>query len=95
MENQANLYLEIEFNKHRYFQVSERDIYLDLPITPWEAALGGTISVPTLGGKVEIKIPTDSQAGNKLRLKDRGLPGTPPGDQFVILQLIIPSVKNT
>ena len=91
---QGDLYLEIEFNKHRYFQVSERDIYLDLPITPWEAALGSTISVPTLGGIVELKIPADSQTGHKLRLKNRGLPGTPAGDQFVILKLVIPQAKT-
>ena len=91
---QGDLYLEIEFNKHRYFQVSERDIYLDLPVTPWEAMLGGTISVPTLGGKVELKIPADSQTGKKLRLKGRGLPGPPSGDQYVILKLVIPPAKT-
>ena len=91
---QGDLYLEIEFNKHRYFQVSEQDIYLDLPVTPWEAALGSTLSVPTLGGKVELKIPADSQAGKKLRLKGRGLPSSPVGDQYVILKLVIPLAKT-
>ena len=91
---QGDLYLEIEFKKHRYFQVSERDIYLDLPVTPWEAALGSTLSVPTLGGKVELKIPANSQAGKKLRLKGRGLPGSPTGDQYVILKLVIPPAKT-
>ena len=91
---QGDLYLEIEFNKHRFFQVSERDIFLDLPVTPWEAALGSTVSVPTLGGKVELKIPADSQAGKKLRLKGRGLPGSPKGDQYVILKLVIPPAKT-
>ena len=91
---QGDLYLEIEFNKHPYFQTSERDIYLDLPVTPWEAALGSTVSVPTLGGKVELKIPANSQADIKLRLKNRGLPGSPAGDQYVILQLVIPLAKT-
>lgn len=90
----GDLYLEIEFNKHRYFHVSERDIYLDLPVTPWEAALGSTVSIPTLGGTVELKIPANSQAGKKLRLKDRGLPGLPTGDQYIILQLVIPPAKT-
>lgn len=90
----GDLYLEIEFNKHRYFHVSERDIYLDLPVTPWEAALGSTVSIPTLGGTVELKIPANSQAGKKLRLKDRGLPGSPTGDQYIILQLVIPPAKT-
>ncbi|MCK4842075.1 MAG: DnaJ domain-containing protein [Methylococcales bacterium] len=91
---QGDLYLEIEFNKHPYFQVSERDIYVDLPVTPWEVALGSTISVPTLGGKVELKIPAESQAGKKLRLKGRGLPDSPAGDQYVILKLVIPPAKT-
>ncbi len=91
---QGDLYLEIEFNKHRYFYASERDIYLDLPVTPWEAALGSMVSVPTLGGTVELKIPADSQADKKLRLKGRGLPGSPAGDQYVILKLVIPPAKT-
>lgn len=91
---QGDLYLEIEFNKHRYFQVTERDIYLDLPVTPWEVALGCTVSVPTLGGEIALKIPADSQAGKKLRLKGRGLLGSPTGDQYVILQLVIPPAKT-
>jgi curved DNA-binding protein len=90
----GDLYLEVEFNRHPYFQVSERDIYVDLPIAPWEAALGATVSVPTLGGKVELKIPADSQADKKLRLKGRGLPGSPMGDQYVILKLVIPPAKT-
>jgi curved DNA-binding protein len=91
---QGDLYLEIEFNKHRYFQVSGRDIYIDLPVTPWEAAMGDTVSVPTLGGKVELKIPSGSQTDKKLRLKGRGLPGSPPGNQYVILKLVIPPIKT-
>ena len=90
----GDLYLEIEFNKHRYFQVSGRNIYIDLPVTPWEAALGATISVPTLGGKVELKIPSGSQTDKKLRLKGRGLPNSPPGDQYVILKIVIPPIKS-
>ena len=91
---QGDLYLEIEFNKHRYFHVSARDIFVDLPVTPWEAVLGGAVSVPTLGGKVELKIPPGSQTDKKLRLKGRGLPGSPPGDQYVILKLVTPPVKT-
>jgi curved DNA-binding protein len=66
------------------------DIYLTLPVTPWEVALGAKVSVPTLAGKVELTIPPASQGGQKLRLKGRGMPGTPPGDQYVILKIIIP-----
>lgn len=66
------------------------DIYLTLPIAPWEAALGATIVVPTLGGNVDLKIPANSQGGQTLRLKKRGLPGATPGDQYIILKIVIP-----
>ena len=90
----GDLYLEIEFNKHRYFHAQGHNILLDLPVTPWEAALGGNISVPTLGGKVELKIPAGSQTGSKLRLKGRGLPGAVAGDQYVVLKIVTPSAQT-
>ena len=86
----GDLYLEIAFQPHRLFRVDGRDIFLDLPITPWEAALGGTVTVPTLGGKVDLKIPPGSQSGQKLRLKGKGLPGKTPGDQYVMLKIVTP-----
>ncbi len=61
-----------------------------LPITPWEAALGATVPVPTLGGHVDLRIPAGSQSGRKLRLKGRGLPGSEPGDQIVVLEIRVP-----
>ena len=66
------------------------DVYLTLPISPWEAALGAKVSVPTLAGNVELKIPAASQGGQKMRLKGRGMPGSPAGDQYIILKIIIP-----
>lgn len=90
----GDLYLEIEFQPHRIFRAEGRDIYLTLPITPWESALGSTIAIPTLGGQVELKIPADSQSGQQLRLKGRGLPGRPAGDQYIILQLITPPAHS-
>ncbi|MGR9087264.1 MAG: DnaJ C-terminal domain-containing protein [Gammaproteobacteria bacterium] len=90
----GDLFLEIEFRPHRLFHVRERDIYLDLPVTPWEAALGATIKVPTLGGKVELKIPPGSQTGKQLRLKGRGLPASPPGDQYVTLKVVAPPAET-
>lgn len=86
----GDLYLEVDFKPHPFYRVEGKDIYLDLPITPWEAALGATISVPTPGGKVDMKIPAGSQSGKKLRLKGKGLPGKPPGDEYVILQIETP-----
>lgn len=91
----GDLFIQIQFIPHPYFRVDNKDIMLNLPITPWEAALGTTISIPTLGGKVEIKIPANSQSGKKFRLKGRGLGGKSPGDQYVILQMVTPSANST
>ena len=90
----GDLYLEVTFAPHPLFHAEKRDIHLDLPITPWEAALGATITVPTLGGKVDVKVPAGSQTGRKLRLKGRGLPGKPPGDQYVILAIMAPPAST-
>ncbi|MDM8561705.1 DnaJ C-terminal domain-containing protein [Candidatus Parabeggiatoa sp. HSG14] len=89
--SRGDLYLKIEFKPHRFYRIEGKDIYLTLPITPWEAALGSTIAVPTLGGKVELKIPVDSESGQKLRLKGRGFPG---GDQYIMLQMVTPSANT-
>ena len=90
----GDLYLEVEYNQHRFFQAKGKDIYLELPVTPWEAAMGGTVPVPTLGGKVEVKIPPGSQSGTQLRLKGRGLPAASPGDQFVTLKIFTPPATS-
>ena len=86
----GDLYLEIHISPHAHFSLQDKDIYLTLPITPWEAALGGKVTIPTLGGNVEMKIAPGVKAGQKLRLKGRGMPGTPPGDQYVLLQIVAP-----
>lgn len=86
----GDLFLEIKFHRHPVFSAEGKDIYVDLPVTPWEAALGEKIPVPTLSGKVELKIPANSQSGQKLRIKGHGLPGSPVGDQYVILRIVIP-----
>ena len=86
----GDLYLEILIAPHPVFQAEGRDVYVSLPITPWEAALGAKVPVPTLGGKVEMKIPPGAQSGQKLRLKGRGLPGKPAGDQYLVLQIHAP-----
>ncbi|MCI4567150.1 DnaJ C-terminal domain-containing protein [Lysobacter sp. CFH 32150] len=91
---QGDLLLEIEYAAHPRFEVDGRNIVHVLAVAPWEAALGATVSVPTLGGPVELKIPADSEAGRKLRLRGRGLPGTPPGDQIVELEVLAPRVHN-
>jgi len=90
----GDLLLEIAFNSHPLYRVSETDIYLDLPVTPWEAALGAKIKVPTPEGSVDLKIPANSRQGSKLRLKGRGLPGKTPGDFFVVLQIALPPANT-
>ncbi len=86
----GDLYLEIELRPHALYRVEGRDVYLQLPVSPWEAALGARIAVPTLDGRVDMKIPASSQTGRKLRLKGRGLPGSPAGDQYVVLSIVTP-----
>ncbi len=90
----GDLYLEIEFRPHSLYRVDGRDLYLDLPVSPWEAALGATVKIPTLGGIVELKIPEGSISGRKLRLKGRGIPGNPPGDFYVILTIALPPADS-
>lgn len=92
--SRGDLFLEVELQAHPYFRVDGKDVYLDLPITPWEAALGAKVKVPTLGGRVDLKIPSGSQSGVKLRLKGRGLGGHTRGDQFVVLQIATPSADS-
>lgn len=91
---QGDLYLEVTFEPHPFYKPEGRDIYVDLPVTPWEAALGARITVPTLGGKVGLKIPAGSQTGIKMRIKGKGLPGTPAADEYVILQIMTPGPKT-
>lgn len=90
----GNLLLEVEYAPHPQFEVDGRNIIHVLALTPWQAALGATLSVPTLGGAVELKIPADSDSGRKLRLRGRGLPGTPPGDQIVELEVTAPRAET-
>ncbi|AKS41618.1 DnaJ C-terminal domain-containing protein [Wenzhouxiangella marina] len=90
----GDLYLEVALKPHRLFEVHGRDIHLQLPIAPWEAALGAKITVPTLAGKVTMNIPPGSSSGKRLRLKGRGLPGKSPGDQYVILKVVVPPADD-
>jgi curved DNA-binding protein len=90
----GDLYLEIEFQAHHLYRAEGKDVYMTLPITPWEAALGCAVVVPTLDGKVEIKIPANSKSGQKLRLKGRGFSSHPPGDYYIVLQIVTPTADS-
>jgi len=90
----GDLYLEVHILPDRRFALDRRDVTLSFPVAPWEAALGATVTVPTLGGDVEMHIPAGAQAGQKLRLRGRGLPGQPPGDQYVQLKVVLPPASS-
>ncbi len=87
----GDLYIALRLLPHKLFRVSGRDLYLDLPIAPWEAVLGATIEIPTLGAPVRLKIKPVTQAGQQLRLAKRGLPKPgQEGDLYVIVQIVVP-----
>ncbi|MDA4848481.1 DnaJ C-terminal domain-containing protein [Hoeflea poritis] len=90
----GDLYMEVHFPEDGAYSVEGRDVYFDLPITPWEAALGGKVKAPTPNGNVELKIPQNARAGQKLRLKGRGIPGKPAGDLYAVLQIAVPPAKS-
>ncbi|HUG99755.1 MAG TPA: DnaJ C-terminal domain-containing protein [Gammaproteobacteria bacterium] len=90
----GDLFMEVAFEPHPVFEADGRNILVTLPVTPWEAALGETVGVPTLGGRVDLKIPAGSQSGRRLRLKGRGLPGSPAGDQIVTLRIETPPAAS-
>ncbi|OGA95407.1 MAG: cytochrome C biogenesis protein [Burkholderiales bacterium RIFCSPHIGHO2_12_FULL_61_11] len=90
----GDLYLDVEFRPHPLYRVDKHDVYMDLPVAPWEAALGAEVQAPTPTGQVEVKIPAGSPNGRKLRLKGRGLPGTTPGDFYLVLQIVLPNADT-
>lgn len=90
----GDLYLEVRFRKHKLYQVEGRDVTLTLPVAPWEAALGATVPTPTLAGAVDLRIPANAKAGQRMRLKGRGLPGATPGDQYVVLKIVLPPADS-
>jgi curved DNA-binding protein len=90
----GDLYLEVHIQPHAQYQLDGRDVTVSFAIAPWEAALGAAVTVPTLGGAVQMQIPAGAQSGQKLRLRGRGLPGQPAGDQFVQLKVVLPPADS-
>ncbi|MEJ2576460.1 MAG: DnaJ C-terminal domain-containing protein, partial [Gammaproteobacteria bacterium] len=90
----GDLYLEVAFRPHPYYHVEGKDVFLDLPVAPWEAALGATVKAPTPTGVVDLKVPAGSASGRKLRLKGRGIPAAAPGDLYVVLQVALPPADS-
>ncbi len=90
----GDLFLRVRMMPHRHFKLDGKDVSLELPITPWEAALGTTVRVATLQGDVDLRIPKGSQSGQRLRLKGKGIPGEKPGAQQVILKIVTPAPET-
>ncbi len=88
----GDLYLVLALQPHPIYRVTGKDLYLDLPLAPWEAVLGASVEVPTLAGAVEMNIPAGTSAGRKLRLAKRGLPSKgEPGDLYAIVRIEVPA----
>lgn len=94
----GDLYLEVQFEPHARYRVDGRDVYVNLRVAPWEAALGASVPVLTPGGEIELTVPPHSQAGRKLRLKGRGIPAAntsgAAGDLYVVLELVLPPAHS-
>jgi curved DNA-binding protein len=90
----GDLFIEVEFQPHPLYRVDGRDLSLELPVAPWEAALGASVKTPTPSGMVDMKVPPGAHAGTKLRLKGRGIPATPAGDFYVVLQIALPPAND-
>jgi curved DNA-binding protein len=90
----TSLIFRIRLRPHHLYEVVGKDVQIELPLAPWEAALGAKVAVPTLGGTVELTVPPGAQSGQKLRLRGRGLPGNPAGDQMVTIKLVTPSAQS-
>jgi curved DNA-binding protein len=90
----GDLYLEVTLEEHKQYRVDGRDVTLDLPVAPWEAALGAEVVVPTPSGQVTMTVPAGSAAGRRLRLRGRGIPGNPAGDLYVVLGIVLPKADT-
>jgi curved DNA-binding protein len=88
------LIFRIRVRPHALYTLQGKDVQIELPLAPWEAALGAKVAVPTLGGTVEVTVPPGAQSGQKLRLRGRGFPGTPNGDQIVSIKLVTPAAQS-
>lgn len=90
----GDLYLDVEFRPHALYRAEGPDVYMNLPVAPWEATLGAEVEAPIPTGEVALKIPPGSASGRKLRLKGRGLPGKTPGDFYFVLQVVLPAADT-
>jgi len=90
----GDLLLEVQFKPHSRFHVEGRDLLLTLPVTPWEAALGAVVSVDLPAGQTRVRIPEGAQSGKQLRVRGKGIPGQPPGDLLLEIQVALPPANT-
>lgn len=91
----GDLYLHVRLVPHPLFDVQGHNLTITVPLAPWEAALGAKVTLPTLTGKISLTIPPNTQAGKKMRIKGKGLPGkTAPGDLYAVVKIVMPAVSN-
>lgn len=86
----GDLMLEVHFRPHSRFRADGRNLHLTLPVAPWEAALGSVVAVDLPASRLKIRIPEGSQGGNELRVRGKGIPGNPPGDLLLFIQVVLP-----
>jgi curved DNA-binding protein len=90
----GDLLLEVEFNPHPRLRTQGADLHLTLPVTPWEAALGAIVPVELLGCALKVRIPEGTQSGRQLRVRGKGIPGNPPGDLLLDIQVVLPPANT-
>jgi curved DNA-binding protein len=93
----GDLYIDIRLRPHSLYRVDGHDLYLEVPLTPWEAALGANVQIPTPAGKVSLRVPEGARAAQRLRVRGRGLPkpkSDEHGDLYAVLQIVSPTVLS-
>ncbi len=90
----GDLYISIGFAKHALYTIEGADVYIRLPLAPWEAALGTNVNIPGVNGTFNLKIPAGSVQGKKLRLKGKGIPAKVPGDLYVVIEIVLPPAND-
>lgn len=90
----GDLLLEVRFRPHPRLRTDGRDVHMTLPLAPWEAALGAVIQTELPGSALKVRIPEGAQSGQQLRVRGKGIPGTPPGDLLLDLQVVLPAADN-
>ena len=90
----GDLYLDVQFRPDARYRIEGSDVYGALPVAPWEAALGASVTAATPAGTFDVQVPAGSQNGRKLRLRGRGLPSEPPGDFYLVLEVVLPPADS-